>query len=82
MTPEERLAGALEVISKYGYIDGAHHKQWVLDQVVRYITDCPVVNMTARDGHTYDALGESEEYLAWAGSDDEDYDDWDRGIAP
>jgi hypothetical protein len=22
-------------ISEYGYIDGAHHKQWVLDQVAR-----------------------------------------------
>lgn len=28
----------LQLIKKYGSIDGAHHKQWVLDQIVRIIT--------------------------------------------
>jgi hypothetical protein len=30
-----RVAAALRVIHRYGGIDGAHHKQWVLDQTVR-----------------------------------------------
>ncbi len=35
MKPSERAA---QLISRYGGIDGAHHKQWVLDQVVRILT--------------------------------------------
>jgi hypothetical protein len=29
---------ALSVVSEFGDIDGAHHKQWVIDQMVRAIT--------------------------------------------
>ena len=32
---QERIKKALEVIERYGSIDGAHHKMWTLDQVVR-----------------------------------------------
>lgn len=28
---------ALIIIAQYGSIDGAHHKQWVIDQVLRCI---------------------------------------------
>ncbi len=35
---EIEAATALEIIERFGGIDGAHHKQWVLDQVVRKIT--------------------------------------------
>ena len=35
MDPILRIDKALDVINQYGGIDGAHHKQWVLDQVVR-----------------------------------------------
>jgi hypothetical protein len=35
MTPQERIDAAMVYISEYGYIDGEHHKQWVLDQVAR-----------------------------------------------
>lgn len=34
-TTEHRIADAADVIAKYGMTDGAHHKQWVLDQAVR-----------------------------------------------
>lgn len=30
---------ALDLIYKYGGIDGAHHKAWVLDQIVRVLAD-------------------------------------------
>jgi len=29
-----RIEQALEVASQYGQIDGAHHKAWVIDQMV------------------------------------------------
>ncbi len=32
---EERIAKAAAVIAGYGMTDGAHHKQWCLDQVLR-----------------------------------------------
>jgi hypothetical protein len=37
MTPQERIDVAMAYIGDYGYIDGAHHKQWVLDQVARVL---------------------------------------------
>lgn len=36
-TPEERIAKAVNRIDQSGGIDGAHHKQWVLDQVLRIL---------------------------------------------
>lgn len=91
---KERITDALEVAS-WGGIDGDHHKQWVIDQMVRVLTGCPkeMVHVTGLDGqdHDYEALGESVEYLAWVkdyeapreGIDDpDDYDEWDPGIAP
>lgn len=35
MTDEEKIKSAIKIINDYGYIDGEHHKQWVIDQVVR-----------------------------------------------
>ena len=36
-TCAEQIKNALETISLYGSSDGACHKQWVLDQVVRIL---------------------------------------------
>ena len=36
--PETQVMEALGLIEQYGGIDGAHHKQWVLDQVARVLT--------------------------------------------
>jgi len=33
------IAEALAIIFSFGQIDGAHHKAWVLDQVVRKLTE-------------------------------------------
>lgn len=35
----EKIEKALEMIESYGGIDGGHHKQWVLDQLVRILAD-------------------------------------------
>jgi len=84
--PETRIARALHYAGEYGYIDGAHHKQWVIDQMVRALTGCPYVDREAVDyrggEYTLRAQGESAEYTEWLGADDEfDAGDW-AGIAP
>ena len=63
----EEKVKALEIIEQYGGIDGAHHKQWVLDQVVRALT-----------GKWYNAWVVAMK----DGEDGPDSYDWDTGIAP
>jgi hypothetical protein len=81
--PKEELA--MEFISRYGYIDGAHHKQWVLDQVARVLLGTPVIKTEAKwgNGHSetrYNTGHPSEAYLDWIGNDLEDSEA--IGIAP
>lgn len=61
---------ALEFISRYGYIDGAHHKQWVLDQAARCLYGTPVFVVEARweDGQKelrFRTGSPSPSYIAW-----------------
>lgn len=35
----ERIEKAILLIKNYGGIDGGHHKQWVLDQVIKALVD-------------------------------------------
>lgn len=58
---------AIEIAVKYGNIDGAHHKAWVIDQMVRVLA-----------GDKYDQIVAE----AKAGEDGPDTYDWDEGIAP
>ncbi len=64
MTEKEQKA--LDFIMEWGGIDGGHHKQWVLDQLVRILAD------------DYDAWVVE----AKAGEDGPESYDWDEGIAP
>jgi hypothetical protein len=85
---------ALYYIGSYGQIDGAHHKQWVLDQVARILNGAPVTVTERRwsNGHKeLDAhVGTSAEYEDWVlemqgeyDEEDEMYEyDYDTGIAP
>lgn len=85
---------ALEYIARYGSIDGAHHKDWVLDQVSRIIHGTPIVIEEARWSNGQKELrfwtGEpSKDYLEWVsdlrGELDEEGEyeyDYDEGIAP
>lgn len=34
---KEKIARALDIANNYGTIDGAHHKMWVIDQMVRVL---------------------------------------------
>lgn len=39
MDENKKIAKAMEIIERYGGIDGDHHKQWVIDQVARALMD-------------------------------------------
>ena len=82
---------ALEYAVRYGGIDGDHHNAWVIDQIVRALTDCPMITASAIDAHgktyEYETQGESEEYKklvadACNGEDGEETYSWEVGIAP
>ena len=78
---DARVAKALD-IAEDGPIDGEHHKRWVIDQMVRALTGCPMITKTGVDvrgnEYTYEAQGESEEYLRFV----RETGGWDEGIAP
>lgn len=87
----ERIEKALSIAIAYGGIDGAHHKDWVIDQMVRALTGCPVVTEThtPKGGKTYEyqRQGESQDYKdlvaqACDGEDGPQTYTWETGIAP
>ena len=67
----DRIHRALELISSLGGIDGAHHKQWLLDQVVRTLTGDEYTNWVRKW-----EIGDGAE-----GGEGAVYE-WDAGIAP
>lgn len=88
---QKRIEKALDLAVRYGGTDGDHHKAWVIDQMVRALTGCPMVSKTGIDAHgrpyTYETQGTSEEYLqivavACAGEDGPDTYFWDEGTPP
>lgn len=62
-----RIRAALDLAKQYGQIDGAHHKAWVIDQMVRALT-----------AHAYGEWVAS----ARRGLDGPETYSWDEGIAP
>lgn len=67
MDSNERISKALEIAFQYGQIDGDHHKAWVIDQIVRVLTDIEYENWVKE--YEYD-------------EEDDEYYDWNIGIAP
>lgn len=91
MTPEQRIREALDIAIRWGQIDGAHHKAWTIDQMVRALTDCPKQIERFKDvnGKEYEAeqYGQSNEYKKFVadyefGEDGPATYDWDTGVAP
>ena len=87
---QTRIDNALEHAAN-GQVDGDHHKAWVIDQMVRALTGCPMVMRDAVDAHgqpyRYPTQGESEEYRQFVaacrdGEDGPDTYHWEEGIAP
>lgn len=37
MTDREKIIESMTIITNYSYVDGAHHKQWCLDQITRIL---------------------------------------------
>ena len=83
----------LYFIEEYGQIDGALHKDWVIDQVVRILkgTKIEIEKAEWENGHSELRVsleeGESEDYKQWVidmkdGEDGPDTYSYDPGIAP
>lgn len=64
---QQKINGAIDMVVRYGGIDGDHHKSWVLDQVVRVLA-----------GDDYERIVRE----ACDGEDGPDTYEWDVGIAP
>jgi len=68
-TPEERIKEALNFAFEYAQIDGAHHKMWTIDQMVRKLCGSDEAYKKWVKEYSYDE--ETEETY-----------EWDKGIAP
>lgn len=87
----KKLKEILEIIDRFGGFDGEHHKQYVLDQIVRIACGCPSEKCSAKDcnglPYSYNRLAENKEYNEWVknhrdGVDGPETYDWDVGIPP
>lgn len=67
MTNKNRISEAVSLAIQFGGIDGAHHKMWVIDQMLRLLLE-DKYEETIRD--------------ACDGEDGPNTYDWDTGIAP
>jgi len=63
----DKIDAAIAVAVQYGSIDGAHHKDWVIDQMIRILA-----------GDDYDLIVAN----AKAGKDGPETYEWNTGIAP
>lgn len=86
-----RISRALKVADECGGYDGSHHKIWVIDQMVRELTGCPLEKRSAigYNGaqYEYEELGESQEYINFVKNHENGENGphtyaWDEGIAP
>ena len=68
-TAQEKIDEAVDIIAECAMFDGGHHKQWVLDQVLRTLLG---------DDLTYQMWIQAYK----AGEDGPDTYGWDEGIAP
>ena len=66
-TEAERIDEAIELAVRYGGIDEAHHKAWVIDQMVRVLA-----------GDRYEEIV----HEAITDEDGSVIDEWDVGITP
>lgn len=67
MTEKERIEKAIELAIQFGGIDGSHHKDWVIDQMVRTLA-----------GDRYEQIVKD----ACDGEDGPNTYEWNEGIAP
>jgi hypothetical protein len=86
-----RIEKALSIAMQYSGVDDYQHKAWVIDQMVRALTGCPVVTGQMLDTNNkpciYMYQSKNEEYLKFVtdakrGEHGEDVYYWEEGIAP
>ena len=88
--PEACIRRALVFARTYGSIDGAEHKQWIIDQMVRALLDCPITDMpyVLKDRVYYRQIQvASAAYDAWvadhnSGEEGPNNYAWEEGLAP
>ena len=68
MNESDKIDKAVDLISKYGGSDDAHHKQWILDQTLRILMGKVVYSKWLK--------------VYCSGEDGPDTYEWDKGIAP
>jgi hypothetical protein len=68
---DDRIYKAIEIAFKYGMIDGAHHKMWVIDQMLRILLSSD-----------YDQDDQYNKRVKRENAENPDHDPWDVGIAP
>ena len=82
---------ALHFIERFGGIDGAQHKQWLIDRLARILNGASINIVEARwvGGHAEYriSVGTSDRYLTWVkemkdGEDGPETYTWEEGIAP
>lgn len=67
LSKSEKIDAALDLLIRYGQVDGDHHKAWVIDQAVRILAGLDY-EQTIKD--------------ACDGEDGPNTYEWDEGIAP
>jgi len=70
MTDAEKIQAAIDLAVQYGSIDGAHHKQWVIDQMLRRLMSDAEYDKFVSESDK-GPNGEADYYMPW-----------DKGIAP
>jgi hypothetical protein len=68
-SPIQRITAAIDVAYLYGMEAGAHHKQWVIDQMLRALLGSRYDGWVA----IYDAVMQFPDKQGYA---------WDEGVAP
>jgi hypothetical protein len=64
----EKIEKAIDLAVEYGGIDGAHHKMWVIDQIIQILAGEERYNQIVAD--------------SCSGEDGPNTYEWDEGIAP
>jgi hypothetical protein len=91
VTEADRIAKAIDIAKSNGTNDGAHHKMWVIDQMVRALAGCPTVTRSGRncfgEPYEYQMLDDNDQYLEFVrehnqGEDGPNTYCWDVGIPP
>jgi hypothetical protein len=83
MTDEQKIKNALLAIDELSGYDGAHHKQWAIDQILRALLGCQKIE----NEYGFQHFGTNDAYKNWVGFYESGADgpftyEWDAGVAP